>query len=240
MSGNDCFPNATFAPQGDPASLFSFTSSGFLQDFSLPTNWIAKWQNFFDMRGLADVANTSGNAPQMAQAIDPFLSSGMGNIPTPPGMPNINLASANLRRSGLRGIPCGQDVSGAMHTIKVLTPAQLKKNLTPELAAAVKKHGLDIKTPLWFYILQEANALHKGQHLGEMGSTLVAETFMTLVRSSRTSIVQDKWTPNQSPLRANINGHKTPIESIPHLLAWVEEREHIIDPLNADGSRFNI
>ena len=35
--------------------------------------------------------------------------------------------------------------------------------------------GFDTKTPLWFYILKEAEVKQGGQRLGEVGSRLVVE-----------------------------------------------------------------
>jgi hypothetical protein len=40
------------------------------------------------------------------------------------------------------------------------------------------------RTPLWYYILAEAAVLGGSQHLGPVGSTIVAEVLVGLVRRS--------------------------------------------------------
>ncbi len=37
------------------------------------------------------------------------------------------------------------------------------------------------KTPLWYYVLKEAEVFGNGQHLGPLGSRIVAETLCGLV-----------------------------------------------------------
>ena len=56
--------------------------------------------------------------------------------------------------------------------------------------------GFDKKTPLWFYILKEAEVKQGGQRLGEVGSRLVVETFHGLVEGSDTpSSSRPSWKP---------------------------------------------
>ncbi|MEM7116603.1 MAG: heme peroxidase family protein [Chloroflexota bacterium] len=222
------FPPANFGPadnQTRSLSLFSFTSNAALQRRSLPTNWIIDWRHFFDLRGTTTGVTI---APQMTKAIDPFLSIGMKEIP------HIipNLAAANLRRSGMRGLPSGQDVSRAMRDVSMLKPTEIVKNIAEsdaEFAQMLKDMEFTKKAPLWFYILQEANARHDGQHLGEMGSVIVAETFAALVKASRTSILCDGWHPASDSILKTNDGK--PIDSLPQLIAWIEEREPIVNPL---------
>ena len=54
------------------------------------------------------------------------------------------------------------------------------------------------RTPLWYYILAEAAVLGGSQHLGPVGSTIVAEVLVGLVRRSPDSILDPKsdWEPN--------------------------------------------
>jgi hypothetical protein len=54
------------------------------------------------------------------------------------------------------------------------------------------------RTPLWYYILAEAAILRKGQSLGPVGSTIVAEVLVGLVRRSPDSILDPDvdWQPN--------------------------------------------
>ena len=48
---------------------------------------------------------------------------------------------------------------------------------------------LQRKTPLWFYILAEAASLEGGERLGPVGSTIVSEVLVGLIRRSANSIL---------------------------------------------------
>jgi hypothetical protein len=52
------------------------------------------------------------------------------------------------------------------------------------------------RTPLWFYILAEAAYYNRGHHLGPVGSTIVAEVLIAVLRRSTYSILSDpNWRP---------------------------------------------
>ena len=52
-------------------------------------------------------------------------------------------------------------------------------------------------TPLWFYILREAEVLQLGERLGPVGSRIVAETIIGMVRTDPTAFIKQKWDPSQ-------------------------------------------
>lgn len=53
------------------------------------------------------------------------------------------------------------------------------------------------EAPLWFYVLAEAKIASGGDHLGPVGSRIVAETLVGLIEEDSASFltVQPKWTP---------------------------------------------
>lgn len=211
-------------------SLFFHTRNNLSSDRPLETNWIADWRRLLDFNGTG--FNANGVQHVNAAAFDPLLASGMGNLQRAPNMPVLNnLAASNLRRGALRGLPSGQDVSAAMKSVKVLTKSEMKKNVSPEMADLVDDLELHEKAPLWFYILQEGNARHEGEHLGEMGSILVAETFVSLVKASKPSVIASGWKPADSPLRL---GNGSEVNTLPKMLVFCEENgAPVINPLNA-------
>ncbi|HVE72877.1 MAG TPA: hypothetical protein VNI54_16035 [Thermoanaerobaculia bacterium] len=92
------------------------------------------------------------------------------------------LAVRNLLRGYLLRMPTGQAVAKEMK-LKVLSANDiLKAAANPEQKAILKSSGFHKRTPLWFYILIEAAAFGKGRHLGPVGSTIVAEVLIALVR----------------------------------------------------------
>ena len=71
----------------------------------------------------------------------------------------------------------------------------------PELSkgdlADLKPHGFDDRTPLWFYILREAQVTQNGERLGPVGARIVTEVFLGLLQGDKGSYLsQDpEWQP---------------------------------------------
>jgi heme peroxidase len=145
------------------------------------------WQTFFKF----DATNFRPN-----KRIDGKVSSVVMTLPgrqlpvPPPGLPNDgvqSLPSRNLMRHVNFGIPSGQAIARRMG-LPVLTPTQLDA-LTP--------FGMEKSTPLWFYILKEAEIMEDGLRLGPVGGRIVGEVFIGLLKADVTSYLsaQPNWTP---------------------------------------------
>jgi len=53
-----------------------------------------------------------------------------------------------------------------------------------------------LETPLWLYVLAEAEVQQNGERLGEVGGRIVAEVILELLRQDPTSFLTDpKWQP---------------------------------------------
>jgi hypothetical protein len=191
--------------------LFMFTAlSGQIRDFkTVPENWIIQWQNFF--RGAGDFFNK-------ARKIDTKLVEPLEHLQTmagqregdPPDHLAAKLAVRNLLRGYQLRMPTGQAVARALHDkflgvrdIPVLTAAQIRKGAGGGPAGdkqrqVLEDSGFDERTPLWYYILAEAALLRDGRRLGPVGSTIVAEVLVGLVRRSPDSILAPglDWKPN--------------------------------------------
>jgi hypothetical protein len=74
--------------------------------------------------------------------------------------------------------------------IRPLSPAQLG-----ELAPL--RVGFERSTPLWYYVLKEAELLADGLHLGPAGGRIVAEVFIGLLQTDPGSYLsaQPHWRP---------------------------------------------
>jgi Animal haem peroxidase len=143
------------------------------------------WQTFFNFG--------DGNV-RPNKLIDSKLSSGLMLLPgsrgPAPGLPADgvqSLASRNLMRHVNFGIPSGQAIARRMG-VPALTPAQLDM-LTP--------FGMEKSTPLWFYILKEAEIMENGLRLGPVGGRIVGEVFIGLLKADETSYLatRQNWTP---------------------------------------------
>ncbi|MDX6200810.1 MAG: hypothetical protein QOJ83_310, partial [Frankiales bacterium] len=61
--------------------------------------------------------------------------------------------------------------------------------------------GLDTSTPLWLYILREAQLVTGGRYLGPVGGRIVAEVLVGLLEADPTSYLRAKpgWQPMLGP-----------------------------------------
>lgn len=197
--------NRNFEPATiDQLFVFSGVNGSMFGLPALPSNWPIDWRRFFDLSGAPDVE--PGPGLNLARSIDTALALGLKSIPEFINEgPRRPLAVRNLIRGRAVGLPTGQDVARAMGVI-ALTPEQVRSG--PH-ATVLQRTGFDARTPLWYYILKESEVFHEGQRLGPVGSTLLAETFVALIRCSRTSLLAEAggyWRPTLPGLRP---GHFT-------------------------------
>ncbi|MBB5960145.1 hypothetical protein FHS29_006768 [Saccharothrix tamanrassetensis] len=175
----------------------------------LPSNWIADFRRLYDFTE-ADrpdlVPGTGGG--NVTKKIDTLLVNPLTLLPagTFDGrgttFPEIhrNLAFRNLTRANMVKLASGQQIASLFNE-EALTAEQILAgnggvaldSLTDEQKASVVAD-----TPLWFYILREAE-FNNGL-LGRVGGRIVAEVFHRAMEASRTSIVREpSWRPVFGP-----------------------------------------
>ena len=110
-----------------------------------------------------------------SRKINPLIAPTLHALPDGLG----NLAARNLQRGARLKLPCGQEVAKKMKIQNVLAPEQIADSTVGQVA---KQHGLHERTPLWYYILREAEERNDGVRLGPVGSTILAEVFVGLVQ----------------------------------------------------------
>ena len=152
------------------------------------------WPTFFDF--------TDGNVKQNKK-IDEKLSSSLMKLPmsvvgeakakTNPA----SLAQRNLLRHLTFSLPSGQRVAQSMQ-LPILSKGDL---------SALKPHGMDDRTPLWYYILREASVIENGERLGPVGGRIVAEVFLGLIQGDRASFLSQD--PDWQPFLPTIDTSKT-------------------------------
>ena len=136
------------------------------------------WQTFFDF---------GDGRVRRNKRIDTTLSSVLFSLIGQPAGEPVSLASRNLLRNLTMQVPSGQRVAKAM--------------ALPRLAAAdlddLVPFHLQQRTPLWFYVLREAEVMADGTHLGPVGGRLVAEVIIGLMIGDRLSYLRQDpdWTP---------------------------------------------
>ncbi len=194
--------------------IFSATGGDLGGGARLPSNWIADWRRLYDFReaGRADLAVSPAKF-NFAKAIDTRLVDPLRNLPPqsfggsgmPDDDPRRNLAFRNLTRARMVRLATGQQMAAFVKSRGVsfpkLTKAQLrngKGGVTLETLNSKQRTALLTNTPLWFYVLREAEL--NGGRLRGVGARIVAETFHRAIEGSQFSIVRDPaWHPTLGP-----------------------------------------
>lgn len=134
------------------------------------------WSYFFDL---------GDGKMEFCKKIDTKITGGMHNIPFIPtdNKYERSLPYRNMKRGEVYQLPSGEDVAKRLG-FKPIEVKECKK---------IHMKG----TPLWFYILKEAEELCDGESLGPVGSTLVGEIIYTIIHCDKNSytVQHPKWEP---------------------------------------------
>lgn len=191
-------------------------------DGSLPANRVVDWDRFTRAGG--------GNA-NFAENIAPLISEDMFNLPAaavpiefktpPPPLPEMTL----LRGSRI-GLPSGQE---ACRAAGVPAVSKTQIGFDDEENKFLRGRGLNERTPLWYYILSEAELLgirrfHGGECLGPLGSRIVAEVLLGVMNADPDHYLNVD--PNWKPLTAVFGGTREPrrIDTLRKLIAFAKDR----------------
>jgi hypothetical protein len=196
--------------------LFGFTGGGgrIDGDKRLPRNWVIDWSRFV---GISPHDAGDGFPARLARKIDTDLASPLGDMAKEGNDPALSqqlkelfksLARRNLRRGYNLRLPTGQALHafakqhGGVLSAPIADVSTIFTATKPDLATFLSgsTSGFHQRTPLWFYCLAEAEA-GGGNHLGELGSWLVASTFIGILLADPDSALSRDFTPTQSPLR---------------------------------------
>lgn len=182
----------------------------------LKADHVIDWSNF------ANVG--SGSVDNKARKIDPFIAQGLFDLSSleapPPPHVLASLTQRNLLRGYLLNIPTGQAIAKAMR-IEPMRHEELVKDLNEEQKCVMYDSGFTAKTPLWYYVLQEAKVQQEGNRLGYVGSKLVAETIAGLVKMDQNSYYNNQQHPRVDADKGiTLPGSSTPIQTIADILEY--------------------
>jgi hypothetical protein len=186
-----------------------FTFSGHSGDLGggprLPSTWIADFRRLYDFAeaGRADLTVPAAKSNK-AMRIDTRLVTALQQLPGFP-VAESNLAFRNLTRARMVRLATGQQMAVFLRnhgvTVTTLTRAQIRDGLNGvqlDGLTQLQRDSLLKNTPLWFYILREAEL--NGGKLKGVGARIVAETFHRAMEGSSVSIVRDPtWRPTLGP-----------------------------------------
>jgi hypothetical protein len=138
------------------------------------------WKLFFEFEGEKRPQASRRISPQLVPALMRLPEALVGQTPRPEFS---SLASRDLYRGHSVALPSGEAIARAL-------------GLTPCTARELKTPATWSETPLWLYVLAEAEVQHEGEYLGEVGGRIVAEVIFELLREDPTSFLNSAdWRP---------------------------------------------
>ena len=174
FTGNSGAP--FFAMVFDPSQEGAADPSDLRGGVRSPRRFVG-WSTFFRFPGLESDVRPN-------KRLDTRLSTPLFDLPIgaiAAGTPPTSLAERNLLRHLTWLVPSGQAIAKRMG-VPVLQDAQL--------AALAAIHPRFVgSTPLWYYVLAEAEAFGQSTRLGPMGGRLVAEVILGLLESDSDSFL---------------------------------------------------
>lgn len=156
---------------------------------------------------------------QRSGRMDTKMSSDLLALPAPVDPMNRSLATRNMVRGQSFLLPSGESVAVEMGRPEAEVDAVSG-------SAQADAPGLNGGTPLWYYVLSEANIIGReeadgttlpGEGLGPVGATLVAETIIGLIElDSRSWLGSNRnWRPQTRPDMPNVE-----LSTVGHILTY--------------------
>jgi Animal haem peroxidase len=192
------------------------------QGESLPANRAVDWDRF---------TRTWGGNANFAENIDTLIAEDMFNLPaaampifskaSPPPLPEMTL----LRGSRI-GLPSGQEACQAAG-VQSLTGAQI--GFDDDGNEFLGDRGMNERTPLWYYLLREAEVLgirrfRGGECLGPLGSRITAEVLLGVMNADPKHYlnVDSNW----RPLTVVLGGSSEPrrLDSLRKVVVFAKDR----------------
>ncbi|MBA3245012.1 MAG: peroxidase [Actinobacteria bacterium] len=149
------------------------------------------WQTFFDFGDGEVKPNKLIDTKLSTPLFDlPLGAIASGDLPT-------SLPQRNLLRQLTWKLPSGQRLAKEMG-LPALAPGDLQE---------LSGYGLKLErsTPLWYYVLKEAEVMAAGLRLGPVGGRIVAEVMIGLLQTDPASYVASQ--PGWKPTLPSTSGH---------------------------------
>ena len=161
------------------------------------------WQTFFDFGKTFTDPNSTNPAIRSNKLLDTKLSTPLFNLPLgaiPVRGGPTSLPQRNLLRHVTWQLPSGQSIAEAMHL----------PSLSREDLSELKDLGQDLdgSTPLWYYVLKEAEVMAGGLCLGPVGGRIVGEVIIGLLQLDRHAFlsVEPQWRPTLPTRNGEVTG----------------------------------
>ena len=149
----------------------------------VPARWTVDWGLLFDLPGRPPAQRAKKIDGRLARSLIELPLAITGNVAEEA---YHSLAVRDLQRGQGLGLPSGEAVARLMG----------EEPLSPE-EVGLAESGWTGETPLWFYVLREAEVRHAGERLGPVGGRIVGEVLTTLIDHDPGSyrVTDPDWTP---------------------------------------------
>jgi hypothetical protein len=150
---------------------------------SVPAERTVDWELLFDFPGRPPAQRAKKIDGRLARSLIELPLAITGNVEVEA---YHSLAVRDLQRGQGLGLPSGEAVARRMG----------EEPLSPE-EIGLSESGLTGETPLWFYMLKEADVRQDGEQLGPIGGRIVGEVLTTLIDRDPGSFrgTDPDWTP---------------------------------------------
>jgi len=191
---------------------------------SLPAEWKLDWPKFFPAGGGSMTARASNPIDtRIAAGLYQLSKDSKGDLkslfavtisgdaadcnPPTPNRGEDDLPVITLLRGARMLLPSGQTVANAL-AVRPLTDEEiLRDNPHASHKTILTKYSFSRDTPLWYYILKEAEIRGDGCRLGPTGSKIVGDVLVTALRKDPNSYLSaqnsEPWKPTLPVCRHN-------------------------------------
>lgn len=211
----------------------------------LPDDYLVEWGTFFD--GLP----TSG-PPASSSFIDTSVSGAMHGLPpevirlgnTLESIQPPNLPVRTLLRGARAQLPSGQEVANALMAEGRIRPSdrltieQLIADTGNRSGTVLRKNHLEENTPLFYYLLKEAELKAGGLTLGPVGSHIVSEVIQKALESDPDSYLAIAGPDWELPAWRFPSGIQRPVNSLIGLIRLVGD-DKLFPECEAHWRRFH-
>jgi hypothetical protein len=194
----------------------------------IPDDYLIEWGAFFDglpTSGPTTSSNFIDTSVSLAMhGLSPSIIRLSNSLESPDPS---NLPVRTLLRGARAGLPSGQEVADALLArgrIKPgdrLTTSQLTDDTCNHSGSVLREIGLQQNTPLFYYLLKEAELTAGGFALGPIGSHIVSDVIQGALEAdpdSYVSSVGPKW---KLPSWRFPSGSRRPINTLIHIVRLI-------------------
>jgi hypothetical protein len=201
----------------------------------VPDDYVIEWGRFFDgLPASGPVASSS--------YIDTSIAGPMHDLSAPVlrlcNQTDLSTNRADLPvRTLLRGaraqLPSGQEVAAALlkqgkiRASDSLTEEQLATDTCDHSGTVLRETGLHGNTPLFYYLLKEAELIGLGRTLGPVGSQIVLDVIRRVLRDDRNSYRSVAGRDWNLPLWRFPNGTSKQVNSLIRIIQLVGDTEFL-------------